>query len=111
MKIILEKNQIIKEVDTWLGSKPSVNLIVGNDVITTLSFDQLKTIKSDIEYEKPVSAPIKAGDILGKMTILISGKQSIEVPLLAETNVNRINPLLRIFAAIKYLIFGTSLDE
>ena len=110
-KIILEKNQIIKEVDTWLGSKPSVNLIVGNDVITTLSFDQLKTIKSDIEYEKPVSAPIKAGDILGKMTIQISGKQSIEVPLLAETNVNRINPLLRIFAAIKYLIFGTSLDE
>jgi len=29
----------------------------------------------------------------------------------AETKVNKINPFFRIFAGIKYLIFGTSLDE
>ena len=110
-KTILEKNQIIKGVDVWLGSKPFVNLVIENDVITTLSFEQIKTIKSDIEYTKPVSAPIKAGDILGKIIIQISGKQNVEVPLIAETNVKKINPLLRIFAAIEYLIFGTSLDE
>ncbi len=110
-KKLLEKNQIIKEIDMWLGSKPTINLVIEEDVITTLSYDQLKTIKSVIEYEKPISAPIKAGEILGKMTIEIYGKQNIEVPLIAENNVNRINPLLRIFAAIKYLIFGTSLDE
>ena len=93
-----------------MGSKPTINLIIGEDIIKTLSFEQIKTIKSTIEYEKPISAPIKAGDKLGKMIIQISGKQNIEVPLVAEKNVNSINPLLRIFAAIKYLIFGTSLD-
>ena len=111
-KTILEKGQIIKEVDIWLGSKPTINLIIGEDVITTLSFEQIKTLKSTIEYEKPISAPFKAGDHLGNMIIEISGKQNIEVPLVAEKNIDKsINPLFRLFAAIKYLIFGTSLDE
>ena len=39
------------------------------------------------------------------------GKPRIEVSLVAEKNVNKINPLFRVFSAIKYLIFGTSLDE
>ena len=111
LKKILEKNQVIKEVDVWLGSKPTINLIIEKNIIKTLSFDQIKTIKSTIEYEKPISAPIIAGDKLGKMIIQISGKPNIEIPLVAENKVSNINPLLRVFAAVKYLIFGTSLDE
>jgi len=110
-KTILEKGQVIKEVDIWLGSKPTINLIIPDDIITTLSYEQLKTIKSSIEYEKPISAPIKAGDILGKMIIEISGKKNIEISLVAEKNIKNINPLFRVIAAIKYLIFGTSLNE
>ena len=41
----------------------------------------------------------------------MSNKKTIYVPLVAETYVNQVNPLLKIFAALKYLIFGTSLDE
>ena len=37
-KIILSKNQIIKEVDVWLGKRPSINLIVNFDVISIVSF-------------------------------------------------------------------------
>lgn len=108
---ILKKNQIIKEVDIWLGNKSTVNLIVQKDIITTLSFEQSKLIKSNIEYKKPLPAPFKKGDVVGKMTINISGKPAMIVPLVAETNVNSINPLVKVFAAAKYLIFGTSLDE
>ena len=98
-------------MDIRLGSKPTINLIIGEDVITTLSFEQIKTLKSIIEYKKPISAPFKAGEQLGNMIIEISGKQNFIVPLVAEKNINNINPLLRVFAAVKYLIFGTSLDE
>ena len=41
----------------------------------------------------------------------IDGKENLIIPLVADKNVNQINPFLRIFAALKYLIFGTSLDE
>ena len=110
-KKLFSKNQIIKNVDVWLGNKPTVNLIIQQDVVSTLSFAQIKLIKSTIQYEKPVSAPIKAGEKLGSITIYIPGKPSIVIPLVAETNVKIINPIMKTFAAIKYLIFGTSLEK
>ena len=45
------------------------------------------------------------------ISLFILQKSTIEVPLVADNNINKINPLFRIFAAAKYLIFGTSLDE
>ena len=91
--------------------KSTVNLIVQKDIVTTLSFEQSKLIKANIEYKKPLPAPLKKGEVLGKMTIFISGKPTLVVPLVADTKINSINPFMRVFAAAKYLIFGTSLDE
>ena len=108
---LVSKNQIIKNVDVWLGNQPTVNLIIKEDIVSILSFEQSKLIKTTINYEKPVSAPIKAEDEIGSMTINIKGKPTIIVPLVADKTVGSVNPLMKIFAAIKYLIFGTSLDE
>ena len=102
---------IIKNVDVWLGNKPSVNLVIEKDVISILSFDQIKSIESKIEYDKPLSAPIKSGEKLGFLHINISGKKSLSIPLVAEKKINNINPFMKLFAAIEYLIFGTSFDE
>ena len=108
---ILSKGQIIKNVDVWLGNKPTINLIVDKDIVSILSFDQLQLISSSIIYEKPINAPIKKGQKLGNLIIEISGKKKIDVPLVSDSDVNEINPIFKFFAAIKYLIFGTSLDE
>lgn len=110
-KILVSKGQIIKNVDVWLGSAPNLNLVVEKDIISILSFDQLQMIKANITYNKPISAPVKKGDKLGTLNIIIDGKENLIIPLVADKNVNQINPFLRIFAALKYLIFGTSLDE
>ena len=54
---------------------------------------------------------IKKGEVFGKLLIDIDGKPNIEVDLIAQENVGTVNPISKVFAAIKYLIFGTSLDE
>ena len=110
-KKLLSKNQIIKNVDVWLGNKPTINLIIDKDIISILSFGQLQLIQSSISYNKPINAPVTKGQELGKIIINIPGKENIIVPLVAENDVKELNPIYRIFAAIKYLIFGTSLDE
>ena len=110
-KVLLKKNQLIKDIDVWLGNKPTVGMVVENDVVSILSFDQVKSIQSSIEYEKPIKAPIKKGDQIGIAKIVISGKSPIIVPLVSNKDVSNINPIKRIFAAIKYLIFGTTFDE
>ena len=110
-KKLVDEGQLIVEAAVWLGNKPRVNLISSRKVISTLSFDQLQLIKSSIQYTKPIEAPIIKGNTYGKLLIEIDGKPNIEVDLIAEYDVGPINPILKIFAAIKYLIFGTSLDE
>ena len=110
-KQIIDLGEFITEVDVWLGSKPRVNLVSSKKVISTLSFDQIQLLKSSIEYEKPIEAPIKKGNIYGVLTITIEGRPDIKVDLVAQNNINSINPIFKISAAIKYLIFGTSLDE
>ena len=110
-KIIFEKNQVITNVDVWLGRKPSVNLITDKKIVLTLSFDQLQLLKSIIKYTKPISAPVIKGNKYGSLLIDIQGKPTLEIPLLAANDVKKVNPIFRTFSAIKYLIFGTSLDE
>ena len=110
-KILLEKNQFITEVDVWLGNKPRLKLLSSKKVISTLSFDQIQLMSSKIEYTKPIEAPINKGEEYGNIVIKIDGKPTLNIPLIAEENIGKINPLFKIFAVIKYLIFGTSLDE
>ena len=108
---LVSKGQIIKNVDVWLGNKSTVNLLIDKDIVSTISFDQLQLIETSISYNKPINAPIKKGDRLGSMLIRISGKKDLNIPLVAEVDINETNPFIKLFAAIKYLIFGTSLDE
>ena len=110
-KLLVDENQVIVEVDVWLGNKPRVNLVSSKKIVSTLSFDQIQLIKSSLEYKRPIEAPIKKGDVYGKLLIDIDGKPNIEVELIAQENVGTVNPISKVFAAMKYLIFGTSLDE
>ena len=110
-KLLVDENQVIVEVDVWLGNKPRVNLVSAKKIVSTLSFDQIQLIKSSLEYKRPIEAPIKKGEVYGKLLIDIEGKPNIEVELIAQENVGTVNPISKVFAAMKYLIFGTSLDE
>ena len=110
-KLLVDENQVIVEVDVWLGNKPRVNLVSSKKVVSTLSFDQIQLIKSSLQYKRPIEAPIKKGEVLGKLIIDIDGKPNIEVELISQESIGSVNPISKVFAAMKYLIFGTSLDE
>ena len=110
-KLLVDENQVIIEVDVWLGNKPRVNLVSSKKIVSTLSFDQIQLIKSSLNYKKPIEAPIKKGEVLGKLIIDIDGKPNIEVELISQESIGSVNPISKVFAAMKYLIFGTSLDE
>ena len=95
-------------------SKGSTGQKIGtmsNVEVATLSFDQIQLIKSSIQYKKPLDAPIIQGNSYGKLLIEIEGKPNIEVDLVAKDDVGSINPIFKVFAALKYLIFGSTLDE
>ena len=84
---LFKKGEVIKNVDVWLGNKPTINLVIKEDVISILSFDQIKLIEASINYNKPIDAPIKNGDKLGNIILNIPGKDKIDVPLVAQNDI------------------------
>ena len=110
-KILVEKNQIIKQVDVWLGVEPKINLVASKKILSTLSFDQIQLMKSSIEFSKPIAAPIFKNKEYAKLFIEINGRPKLTIPLVAEKDIAKVNPFLKVVAATKYLLFGSSLDE
>ncbi len=110
-KNLVKENQLIKQVDVWLGKEERINLVSSQNIISTVSFDQIQLLNSRVEYTKPISAPIIKGKEYGRLIIEIDGKPDITVPLVAEKNISKVNPFLKIIAAVKYLLFGSSLDD
>ena len=63
---LVEKDQFIKEVDVWLGSESSINLISAQKLVSTLSFDQIQLMNSSITYTNPISAFLITDSIAGE---------------------------------------------
>ena len=103
---IIKKGQILSSTDVWLGKKNKIDLISSKEIFTTLDFDQSQNVKIKLSYDKPLKAPIKKNQEIGKIKIEIPNKELIEIPLIASEDVKKTNVFLRIFVAIKYLIFG-----
>ena len=87
-------------------SKNQIDLIVGQDILTTLKSEQKDSIDAKIIYDKPIKAPILKNQEIGKIIIEIKDKDTLEFPLYAKDSIKKINPLFRVFSAIRYLIFG-----
>jgi D-alanyl-D-alanine carboxypeptidase (penicillin-binding protein 5/6) len=64
-------------------------------------------MKVTIVYDKPVPAPIKQGDRIGKLIITAPDSAPIERPLFAATNVSTIGTVGRMATLAAYLIWGS----
>ena len=106
LETLFKKGEVVKKTDVWLGAKNQIDLIVGQDILTTLKSEQKDSIDAKIIYDKPIEAPILKNQEIGKIIIEIKDKDTLEFPLYAKDSIKKINPLFRVFSAIRYLIFG-----
>ena len=67
-------------------------------------------IKTTILFKDPVKAPIKIGEKVGVINILIPGSDALELNLVSKDDVNGLGPIDKIKSAINYLIFGGDIN-
>ncbi len=103
---MFNKGQVIATAKVWYGQQKNVDLTVGNDVLKTIHMSKIDHVKSSVEFDEPIKAPIKAGQEVGKLKIEIEGQPTLEVPLVAAQNVNKVGLLGRFIANVKYFVFG-----
>lgn len=88
---IYGKNDIIKTVNVEKGNIESLNLTVKDDVGILAKKGEVKNIDKKIIINPNIKAPIKKGEELGKLVLLKEGKEVLNVPLIAEKDVKKIN--------------------
>ena len=97
------------EIDTaniWLGDKPNVKLLAGDDVHRVMSRKERRSLKVSLNWSDPIPAPLKKGDKVGYIQLEFDGSTE-QIPLVSAQDVKELGFLDRITEALKYLIFGS----
>ena len=96
----------IENADVWLGKENIVGAYVKKDIYKTVPKARKKYLKVSILYNGPIQAPIKKGDILGKLKISYKNELIEEYDLFAFADVKKLNILSRLMKSINFLIWG-----
>ena len=102
---IFKNNQIIDYATVWKGNKNNLPLIIANDLDLLLDIPGRRGIRVEYKYSEPLYAPITKGDIVGSMKVIIPGRKSIELNLLAGENINKVNFFSGFIKSFDYFLY------
>ena len=105
---VLQKGQKVATVPVWFGTEPDVELLVSQDLVRTIARSDVVNTKLVAVYDKPVVAPVEAGQKLGVVRVEVPNMETIEVPLVAAKSVSELGFFGRIKENMKYLLFGAN---
>ena len=103
---IARSNTKIESMNVWLGKKDTVGTYVKNDIYKTIPKARKKFLKVSMIYNGPIQAPIKKGDVLGKLKITYKNELIDEYDLFAIEDVKKLNVFSRLMKSINFLIWG-----
>ena len=76
---------VVLKPEVYKGQEDRVTLVPANDVFVTVGRGTGNALKTSATVKEPVIAPIKAGQVLGELTVS-DGKETVaRVPLVAQT--------------------------
>jgi serine-type D-Ala-D-Ala carboxypeptidase (penicillin-binding protein 5/6) len=96
----------VDDADVWLGDVPKVGMTVASDLTVTLPRRSRRDMKVTVSYNKPIPAPIKQGDPIGKIIVTVPDAPPVERPLFAAADVKPIGTFGRMATVAAYLIWG-----
>jgi len=103
---IAKKNEVIVEIDTWLGKENTVGGYVGTDIYKTIKKAKKRNLKAIVEYVGPIEAPINKDQEIGILKIYYKDDLLSDHKVFASTQVKKVNLISRLLKSINYLIWG-----
>jgi len=103
---LLSATDIADRAPVYLGATPSVALVAGRDVVITVPRSWKAHTKVTIDFDGPVPAPVRSGDLVGKLVVSGQGASPLEVPLLAGEDVPRMGVFGRAAAVLAHYATG-----
>ena len=103
---IARKNEVIVEMDTWLGKNNIVGGYVKEDIYKTIKKAKKRNLKVVAEYNGPIKAPIQKDEEIGILKVFFKENFLSEHKIYASTDVKKVNLISRVIKSVNYLIWG-----
>jgi len=103
---LFKAGETVIHVPVWMGESSKVPLLIQHDLVLTLPKKARKNLKVSVVFQQPAPAPIKKGEKLGILKVEVPGKENLKVPLFSGIDVHRLGMILRLGAAIKFILWG-----
>lgn len=105
--VLFTAGDTVESAKVWLGTRSTVPLVGGQDLVLTMPRQWRRNAKVAVEYTDPVPAPVNRGDVLGKLTVSGQGVPGMDVPLLAGADVPRLGLPGRAMAVLSRYVVGS----
>jgi D-alanyl-D-alanine carboxypeptidase (penicillin-binding protein 5/6) len=103
---ISKKNETIFELETWLGKKDKINATTKEDYYVTINKKDIRHLSVTLEYEGPISAPVKEGAQIANIVISKKNEVLKKLPLYAAEDLKKVNFFKSLITSLNYLIWG-----
>ncbi len=97
----------VENAKVWLGTRSTVPLVGGRDLVITMPRQWRNSARIAIIYDSPIPAPIKSGDVVGKLSVSGQGVPTMDVPLLAGADVDKLGLPGRAIAVVSRYVMGS----
>ena len=87
------QGEIVSRARVWGGSEHWVNLVVHDALKVALSPAEQEKAEVKMTYSGPLLAPVKAGQAVGTVRILIDGKPVSDAPLEAAEDISAVDSM------------------
>jgi D-alanyl-D-alanine carboxypeptidase (penicillin-binding protein 5/6) len=105
---LFKKGETIDRADVWLGTKATVQLLAPQDIDLTIPRRLRPQLKVVASFDSPIAAPIAPGQEIGRLVVTAPGLDTMEIPLVSDTGIERLGLAGRMNAALAYLLWGSA---
>jgi D-alanyl-D-alanine carboxypeptidase (penicillin-binding protein 5/6) len=105
---LFSAGKVLETAHVWMGQEPTVPLVIPQDVILFMLGTTRTTLTAQLTYTNPLVAPLKAGTVVGKLTVSGPNFKTIDYPVVVGKTVEEVGPVERITSALNYVIWGSS---
>ena len=103
---ISKKEETFFELDTWLGTKDKIKTVSKEDFYVTINKKDIRHITVSLEYDGPISAPIRKGEKVANITLFKKDEKIKTLPLYAAEDLKKVNFFKSLLTSLNYLIWG-----
>jgi D-alanyl-D-alanine carboxypeptidase (penicillin-binding protein 5/6) len=108
--LLFQAGEVVADAPVWLGKRPTVPLVIEQDLTLTLSRTARRQMTVKAVYDGPIPATIRRGDPLATLVVEAPDTETIRLPLIAGSDVGRLSMVGRLGAALNYLVWGVAAE-